>query len=155
MPADTVSAGSKATQQLHSVFLRTVLRHGRSPETERHKDEWDAWVFGHGGTVRFTKISQPWLREATKHWALDDLPKRRGASATNTVQAHVNAIALLSESLRLQRGDNGNNPAVLGDGTSPRSATAWLTYTDGATSPPTHAAESLAAPAACSFGCGH
>lgn len=105
---------SKATQQLHSGFLKTVLRHGRSPETERHKDEWDAWVFGHSGTVRFTQISQPWLREATKRWAFDDLPQRRGDAAATSVQTRVTAIVRLSESLRLQREDNGDYPAMLG-----------------------------------------
>jgi hypothetical protein len=39
VPTDTLTAQSKATRQLHSSFLKTVLRHGRSPETERHKDE--------------------------------------------------------------------------------------------------------------------
>jgi integrase len=63
--------------------------------------------------VRFTKISQPWLREATKRWAFDDLPQRRGDDATVAVQTRVNAIARLSESLRLQRDDNGDNPAML------------------------------------------
>ena len=47
-----------------------------SPETEIAKDEWDLTVFGHSGTVAFTGISQPWLREAAKRWAADDLPKR-------------------------------------------------------------------------------
>ena len=49
-----------------------------SPETERHKDVWDLFVFGHGGSLTFTAISQPWLREAVKRWAFDDLPRRRG-----------------------------------------------------------------------------
>jgi hypothetical protein len=48
-----------------------------SPETERGKDEWDAAVFGHGGTITFTAIHQRWLREAAKRWAFDDLPRRR------------------------------------------------------------------------------
>ena len=40
-----------------------------TPETEIGKDEWDLVVFGHSGTVSFTGISQPWLREAAKRWA--------------------------------------------------------------------------------------
>src|SRR6202035_1027271 len=84
--AEVVSAARKTTRQLLRAFLKTVLRHHRSPETERHKDEWDAWVFGYVGTVRFTHISQPWLRAAVKHWAFDDLPQRRGDCAAGAVQ---------------------------------------------------------------------
>jgi hypothetical protein len=44
--------------------------HGRrlltSPEAERHKPVWDLTVFGHTGMLRFTGISQPWLRQATQ-----------------------------------------------------------------------------------------
>jgi hypothetical protein len=46
-----------------------------TPETEVAQDEWDLTVFGQNGTVSFTGISQPWLREAAKRWAADDLPK--------------------------------------------------------------------------------
>ena len=71
-----------------------------TPETEVAKDEWDLAVFGHNGTVSFTAISQPWLREAAKRWAADDLPRRpagRRTSAGLAVRHHIGCLARLSE----------------------------------------------------------
>ena len=93
-------------------FLKHLGRFGLTPETERHKDIWSGYAFGLDGNIYFDKISQPWLREATKAWALDDIPKRRGKGRT-TVQAHINAIAQLSDSLRLNRPDHGENVRAL------------------------------------------
>jgi len=96
------------TTALGNSFIKSARRHEMSPETERHKDTWDMFVFGHRGYLTFTGISQPWLREAVKRWAFDDVPKRRGDSATNVTQQKVHAVGRLSESLRLQRADHGN-----------------------------------------------
>jgi integrase len=93
---------------------RSVLLLRLTTETERLKDVWEAAVFGHAGTLRFTDISQRWLREATKRWAYDELPKRRGDAVTRGIQAIINSVALLSESLRLQRDDHGNDLTALG-----------------------------------------
>ena len=99
-----------------------LIRHARralsTPETEVTQDEWDLTVFGHNGTISFTGISQPWLREAAKRWAADDLPKRRvrpgrRTSAGLAVRHHVGCLARLSESLRM-RDDRGEHPTVLG-----------------------------------------
>ena len=103
----------KATQALHSRITKYARQHGLSPETERHKDEWDCVVFGHGGSLQFTGISQRWLREAVKAWAFDDLPKRRGNGVVGTVSDHIRALAELSDSVRLHRDDGGGNPASL------------------------------------------
>ncbi|WP_432003692.1 tyrosine-type recombinase/integrase [Streptomyces sioyaensis] len=84
-----------------------------TPEMERHKDRWSLAVFGFNGFVRFTEISQPWLREATKAWAFDHLPTRRGTGVAGGVQGLIDAIARLSESLRLQRDDRGLDLRVL------------------------------------------
>jgi integrase len=89
-----------------------------SPDTEVVKDEWDLVVFGHCGTVSFTKITQEWLREAAKRWAADDLPKRRvrpgrRTSAGLAVRHHVGCLVRLSESLRA-RPDRGEHPSALG-----------------------------------------
>jgi integrase len=89
-----------------------------TPETEVTQDEWDLAVFGQNGTVSFTGISQPWLREAAKRWAADDLPKRRvrpgrRTSAGLAVRHHVGCLGRLSESLRI-REDRGEHPAMLG-----------------------------------------
>ncbi|MEV3958486.1 tyrosine-type recombinase/integrase [Streptomyces albogriseolus] len=48
-----------------------------------------------------------------KIWSYDDLPRRRGKRPSTVVQPYVTAMNLLSESLRLQRKDGGNNPAAL------------------------------------------
>ena len=89
-----------------------------TPETEVAQDEWDLAVFGQNGTVSFTGISQPWLREAAKRWAADDLPKRRvrpgrRTSAGLAVRHHVGCLGRLSESLRM-RADRGEHPQALG-----------------------------------------
>ncbi|SEM81006.1 hypothetical protein [Streptacidiphilus jiangxiensis] len=90
--------------------VRSAARRlGSDPETECRKDVWDMAVFGHGGRLHFTKIDQPELREAAKIWAYDELPRRRGKKVTSAVQVPVNALGLLSESLSLQRPDQGRH----------------------------------------------
>lgn len=89
-----------------------------TPETEVLEDQWDLAVFGHSGTVSFTGITQLWLREAAKRWAADNLPRRRirpgrRTSAGLAVRYYVNALARLSESIRV-RPDHGQVPAALG-----------------------------------------
>ncbi|ABH00790.1 possible transposase (plasmid) [Rhodococcus jostii RHA1] len=97
---------STATTELRRLHL--------SPETERVKDEWDATVFGFRGTLRFTKITQPWLREAAKIWAYNDISRRRSKNAKAMVQNEIRFLVMLSDSLRLQRpGDHGNDPRDL------------------------------------------
>ena len=98
--------------------LRTHARRALAgPATEAVRDQWDLAIFGHFGTVSFTPITQAWLREAAKRWAADDLPRRRvrpgrRTSAGLSVRHHVNALARLSESLRM-RPDGGQVPAAL------------------------------------------
>lgn len=109
---DTVgmSTGTAALRKSLAVIAR---RARLDPETERAKDEWDTTAFGRAGILRFTTLSQPWLRAAAKAWAADDFPKRRGDQTTRHIQNQINALALFSESLRLQRHDHGNNVADL------------------------------------------
>jgi integrase len=104
---------SRAVWGLCNNFVTHVRRLRLDPETERFKDIWDASVFGFGGTMDFRGISQRWLREAAKTWAYDDLPRRRGDGAKRVCQSRINALAKLSDSLRLQRPDRGGNPAAL------------------------------------------
>ncbi|MGA5563039.1 tyrosine-type recombinase/integrase [Streptomyces platensis] len=89
-------------------ILKHLGRFGLTPETERHKDIWSGYAFGLDGYIYFDKISQSWLREATKSWALDDIPQRRGKRRA-AVQSHINAIVQLSDSLRLNRPDHGDD----------------------------------------------
>jgi integrase len=113
--ADLIGTRKPARQaKLEKSFVRSARRLEMTPETERHKDEWDLFVFGYAGTLTFTGISQPWLREAVKRWAFDDLPRRRGGGVANIAQEKVRAIGWLSESLRLQRADHGEAVRALG-----------------------------------------
>ena len=68
-------------RHVRSTRSGTAVRgiEGRTPEAEQHKDIWDMSVFGHGRKrMDFTVIAQPWLRNAAKHWVLEELPVRRG-----------------------------------------------------------------------------
>ncbi|GAB3950291.1 tyrosine-type recombinase/integrase [Streptomyces sparsus] len=93
---------------------QVLSRLGSTPETERTKDVWDLAVFGFSGTLNFTEIRQLALHEAVKVWAYNDIARRRGRGARSAMQSFINAIALLSESLWLQRDDHGNDHRLLG-----------------------------------------
>ncbi len=98
-------------------LLRALARHVRltaaDAGAEQGKDAWDLAVFGRGGHLVFTEITQPWLRAAAKAWAADDLPRRRGRRVGAIVQGRINAVARLSASLHHSRDDHGNIPARL------------------------------------------
>lgn len=108
------------TDRLSSRMLRSLVRsmvdHLRrffvDVETEKDKDVWDLAAFGVPGRAWFTEISQHWLREATKAWAVDDLPRRRGNGIRAGLRGRIKAMTHLSASLRL-RADHGQNPAAL------------------------------------------
>jgi integrase len=70
-------------------------------------------LFGHRGRLSFTAITQRWLRQTAKIWALADLPRRRGRSGGDKTRHYLSSLALLSQSLR-QRPDHGEDPAALG-----------------------------------------
>jgi integrase len=94
-------------------FLLHLRRAGATAETEKAEDAWDLALFGHCGRMTFTAITQGWLRETAKQWVLEELPRHRGRRVAGTVQACVNSVARLSESLRA-RPDGGQVPAALG-----------------------------------------
>jgi hypothetical protein len=96
-----------------SGFLTSVVRLLATPETERLKDTWDGAVFGIKGRLRFGIIGQPWMREAAKRWAAEELPTHRGRSQRGLMQAAINSFARLSDSLRIQRADTGDDPTAL------------------------------------------
>jgi integrase len=110
--ADAALAASKAARSM----LRAFARHARlalaDPAREQRADTWDLAVFGHPGRLSFTRITQPWLREAAKTWAAEELPRHRGGGATK-VREKITAVARLSESLRC-RDDHGQDPGALG-----------------------------------------
>jgi len=109
---DQVGTNREVGKLLQSI-LSALRRRLMTPDTERLKDEWDATVFGHRGIVRFDTISQRWLKEATKIWAFNDLPQRRGDGAKGSCQTEIRHMGLLSESLHLQRPDNGGDLTAL------------------------------------------
>ncbi|MGH3791273.1 MAG: tyrosine-type recombinase/integrase, partial [Pseudonocardiaceae bacterium] len=111
LPVEGMSVPARA---LRNELVKLIERFETDPDTERVKDRWNLAAFGHAGSLRFGEISQAWLREATKVWAFDALPKVRGNRANNTVQSQINGIAELSRSLHLQRGDHGADPRAVG-----------------------------------------
>lgn len=95
--------------------MTTEVRRALStPASEHHEDEWDLTVFGVRGYLRFTRLHQPWLREAAKHWSAEDLPLHRGRQRGATAKGMVSALNYFSESLRATREDQGNDVAALG-----------------------------------------
>jgi integrase len=81
---------------------------------EHRKDRWDLAVLGATGTIDFTVLTQPWLREIAKHWASEDLARRRGTKTGMVTRTHVGSLAELSTTLQLTRVDHGRDPAGLG-----------------------------------------
>jgi len=120
--ADAVDALAERPPDKMGREKRTVLgalaRHARlalaDPEAERVKDVWELAVFGLRGRLTFTAISQPWLREAAKYWAADEMPRRRGDGAGHVMRGLVGSVARLSQSLRANRADHGDHPAAVG-----------------------------------------
>ncbi|WP_437023839.1 hypothetical protein [Streptomyces sp. enrichment culture] len=114
---DPAGAGFSREQVMMIRAAQTALRRlNTTPEAERLKDVWDMTVFGHPGSLPFTSIVQEPLREAVKVWVYDGLPRRRNKNAVHHMRAVISAVALLSESLCLQRQDRGMVPAERGRG---------------------------------------
>ncbi len=109
---DVSHVPGKPVRSLLNAFVRPVRQALASPASEQSRDIWDLAIFGHPGRLSFTGIAQPWLRQAAKRWAAEELPRHRGKGATN-VRAKINALARLSESLR-SRPDHGDVPAAVG-----------------------------------------
>ena len=81
------------------TVLTALARHAAlalsDPETEKAKDVWELAVFGLAGRLRFTTISQPWLRQAAKRWATDELPRRRGDGAASVLRSLLAGVVRL------------------------------------------------------------
>jgi integrase len=105
-------APGKRARSVLASFARDARRALADPGIEQDKDRWDLAIFGHPGTLSFTKITQPWLAGAAKRWAAEQLPHHRGSGASR-VRGKINNIGLLSEHLA-RRPDRGLDPAVLG-----------------------------------------
>ena len=105
------------TRRQNRHLLRSLTVHVRrvmiTPQDEQLKDVWDLGVFGYAGSLDFTVIGHGWLRETTKRWVAEDLPRRRNKNAPGIWQFHIASVAELSTSLRHQRADRGLAPASL------------------------------------------
>ena len=110
--ADPEQITGKAARSLLRAFARRARLALADPAREQLADTWDLAVFGHPGGLSFTAITQPWLREAAKAWAAEELPRHRGGGAAK-VREKISATVRLSESLRC-RDDRGEDPQVLG-----------------------------------------
>jgi integrase len=115
---DLARVPSTSIRRYAGALLRSLLAELRralsDPEREQAKDVWQLTVLGLPGTLDFTGLAQQWLREAAKRWAAEDLPLRRGQRAAYPARDTINALAALSECLRLTRGDHGDDPGMLG-----------------------------------------
>jgi integrase len=109
---DPQLAPGKRAASILASFARDARRALADPGVEQTKDIWDLAVFGHPGRLSFTAITQPWLADAAKRWAAEQLPHHRGSGASR-VRGKINNIGLLSEHLA-RRSDRGLDPAVLG-----------------------------------------
>ena len=105
-------APGKRARSVLASFARDARRVLADPGVEQDKDRWDLAIFGHPGTLSFTKITQPWLAGAAKRWAAEQLPQHRGSGASR-VRGKINSIGLLSEHLH-RRPDHGLDPTELG-----------------------------------------
>jgi len=82
-----------------------------TPAREVAKDDWDLRVFGHvPGLLRFGPITQGWLRETAKAWAAGRIDT---VETPRVMQATLQALRALSESLRRNRSDDGTDAQVL------------------------------------------
>jgi integrase len=109
----TGAGGCSRMRPLASSLAAYSRRALLDPETERCKDIWDLAAFGHGGRADFTAISQPWLRQCARDWAVDDLARRRGRNPGGRLRERIALIALLSGSLRA-RPDHGDEVTAVG-----------------------------------------
>ena len=107
---DQITPGTQAHRFLTFTADQVTLALA-TPASETAKDDWDLRVFGHiPGLLRFSLISQQWLKETAKTWAAE----RIGTVETPRVmQAALRSLGALSESLRRNRPDGGADPRLI------------------------------------------
>ena len=103
----------RCVRAMRNTFVEILDRLGFDPLAAWASDRWVLDPMGHRGTLRFDAITQSWLREATKRWAFDELPHRRGHGVTSTMQHHIYGLARFSASLSRHRDDGGEDPRSL------------------------------------------
>jgi integrase len=110
---DPTRLGGTVKTLLRSFALE-INRATITPVEEQRKDIWDLGLFGMAGQIDFTILSQQWLRDIAKHWASEDLARRRGDRSGKVVRTHIASLAELSTTLRLTRTDHGLDQTELG-----------------------------------------
>jgi len=103
---------TRPVRSLFNALTRHVRRALADPGSEQAKDVWDLAIFGHRGNLSFTLIAQPWLAQAAKRWAGEQLPRHRGRGVAR-VRGKINGLGLLSEYLGC-RPDRGLVASALG-----------------------------------------
>ena len=69
---------SRWVQAMRSTCIGILDRIENDPLTAWSSQRWSLHSLGHTGMLRFDQISQDWLREGTKRWVFDQLPRRLG-----------------------------------------------------------------------------
>lgn len=78
---------------------------------EAARDDWDQRVFGHiPGLLRFSPISQGWLKETAKAWAAERIDT---VQTPRVLQATLRAVRAFSESLRRHCPGDGASPHLV------------------------------------------
>lgn len=102
-------------KNLAAVFLRFTIGRQQTaladPDLETVKDVWNLRVFGFPGALDFSPLTQRWLRETAKQWALVMLP--RPWAKGGRVGERIAALEVLSKSLAT-RPDGGVDHRLLG-----------------------------------------
>jgi integrase len=111
-PGEVERVLTKPVRGLLNAVTRHVRRALADPGSEQAKEVWDLAIFGHRGNLSFTPIAQPWLAQAAKRWAGEQLPRHRGRGVAR-VRGKINGLGLLSEYLTC-RPDRGLITAALG-----------------------------------------
>ena len=107
---DQITRGTQAHRFLTFTADQVTLALA-TPASETAKDDWDLRVFSHiPGLLRFSPISQQWLKETAKTWAADRIDT---VQTPRVMQAALRSLRALSESLRRNRPDGGTDPRLI------------------------------------------
>ena len=88
--------GQKVLLAMIASIRTGVHRSLATPESEYASDVWDLTVFGARGTISLTALQQRWLRDAAKHWVVEDLPLHRGRKVGHGHRSVVGCLNRLS-----------------------------------------------------------
>lgn len=109
---ELATAGLSRDGRRFLAFARDRVRLAMAtPEAEVVNDDWDLRVFGRaGGALHFGRITQAWLHQAAKSWAVERLDT---VETPDSLARLLLAVGTFSESLRRHRSDRGEDPSAL------------------------------------------